>query len=69
MGDVEVGEGATILANSVLLPGTRVPAGERWGGVPARPILHDEWDAYKALLRGSSAPVQVAPNSRSRLNT
>lgn len=69
MGDVEVGEGATILANSVLLPGTRVPAGERWGGVPARPISHDEWDAYKTLLRGSPAPVQAVPKSPSRLNT
>jgi len=52
MGDVQVGEGATILAHSVLLPGTRVPAGERWGGVPARPIGHDEWEAYKKLMRG-----------------
>lgn len=53
MGDVVVGEGATILAHSVLLPGTRVPDGERWGGVPARPISREEWDAYKVLMRGA----------------
>ena len=49
MGDVRVGEGATILAHSVLLPGTRVGAHQRWGGVPARPISHEEWEAYKAI--------------------
>jgi hypothetical protein len=48
MGDVEVGEGATVLAQSVLLPGTRVGAGERWGGVPARRISEDEWARYRA---------------------
>jgi hypothetical protein len=53
MGDVEIGEGATLLAHSVLLPGTRVPAGERWGGVPARAISREEWDAYKAATRGN----------------
>ncbi len=38
MADVEIGEGAKILPNSVVLPKTRVPAGETWGGVPARKI-------------------------------
>lgn len=55
MGDVQVGEGATIMAHSVLLPGTRVPAGERWGGVPARPIPREEWELYKAIMRGPGA--------------
>jgi acetyltransferase-like isoleucine patch superfamily enzyme len=36
MGGVEIGEGAKILPNSVILPKTRIPAGETWGGVPAR---------------------------------
>ncbi len=53
MGDVVVGEGATVLAHSVLLPGTRVGPRERWAGVPARPIAADEWDAYRAA---TSAP-------------
>lgn len=35
LGDVEIGEKAKILPNSVVLPKTRIPAGETWGGVPA----------------------------------
>ena len=54
MGDVVVGEGATILPHTVLLPGTRVGARERWGGVPGRPISRDEWQVYKASVRGDS---------------
>lgn len=52
MGDVEVGDGATILPHSVLLPGTRVPAGETWGGVPAQRITREEMDEIKAHIRG-----------------
>ena len=52
MGDVEVGDGATVLPNSVLLPGSRVGAGETWGGVPARRITRDEMDAFKEGIRG-----------------
>jgi acetyltransferase-like isoleucine patch superfamily enzyme len=36
MADVEIGEDAKILAHSVVLPKTRIPAGETWGGVPAK---------------------------------
>lgn len=50
MGDVIVGEGATILAHSVLLPGTRVKPGELWGGVPARLISRPDWEHYKASV-------------------
>jgi acetyltransferase-like isoleucine patch superfamily enzyme len=35
MGDVHIGEGARLLPNSVLMPKSRVPAHEIWGGVPA----------------------------------
>ncbi|MBS1766127.1 MAG: hypothetical protein JST05_01800 [Acidobacteria bacterium] len=52
MGDVEVGDGATVLPQSVLLPGTRVPAGETWGGVPAQRITKDEMESIKAHIRG-----------------
>jgi serine acetyltransferase len=38
MADVDIGENAKILPNSVVLPKTRVPAGETWGGVPARKL-------------------------------
>jgi len=51
MGDVIVGEGATVLPNSVLLPGSRVGAGETWGGVPARQIDKDEFDHLKEGIR------------------
>jgi acetyltransferase-like isoleucine patch superfamily enzyme len=53
MGDVEVGEGATVLAHTVLLPGTRVGARERWGGVPARRIEPEEWEEYKRTTLGA----------------
>lgn len=42
MGGAEIGEGAKILPNSVVLPKTKVPAGETWGGVPARKIQPTE---------------------------
>ena len=61
MGDVRVGEGATILAHSVLLPGTRVGAHQRWGGVPARPISHEEWEAYKAIAFTGTPPDSPRP--------
>ncbi len=38
MGGVEIGESAKILPGSVVLPKTKVPAGETWGGVPARKL-------------------------------
>jgi acetyltransferase-like isoleucine patch superfamily enzyme len=46
MGGVVIGEGAKILPMSVVLPKTVVPAGETWGGVPARKI-----DIYEELKR------------------
>jgi acetyltransferase-like isoleucine patch superfamily enzyme len=51
MGDVRVGRGATILAHSVLMPGSRVGPGETWGGVPAVPIGREEMDRIKAAIR------------------
>ncbi len=52
MGDVEVGDGAVILPHSVLLPGSRVPAGETWGGVPARRISREEMAEIKMHIKG-----------------
>jgi len=54
MGDVLIGEDATILPESVVLPGSRVGPGETWGGVPARPIPREEMEAIKRLIRGES---------------
>jgi len=53
MGDVEVGEEATVLPHSVLLPGSRVGRGETWGGVPARRIPRWEMDQFKEGIRGA----------------
>ncbi len=53
MGDVEVGEGATVLPHSVLLPGSRVGPGETWGGVPARRIPREEMERFKDGIRGA----------------
>ena len=63
MGDVMIEEGATILPHSVLLPGSRVPAGATWGGVPARPIPKEEMADIKARIRGTLGPVG-APSTR-----
>jgi len=52
MGDVQVGEGATLLPHSVLLPGSRVGAHETWGGVPARLITHEEMEHLKEGIHG-----------------
>ena len=49
---VEVGEGATVLPHSVLLPGSRVGPGETWGGVPARRIEREEMERFKEGIRG-----------------
>lgn len=52
MGDVVIGDDATILPESVVLPGSRVGTGETWGGVPARKIERAEMDKIKAEVRG-----------------
>jgi acetyltransferase-like isoleucine patch superfamily enzyme len=41
MGGVKIGAGAKVLPNSVVLPKTVIPAGETWGGVPARKVTLD----------------------------
>jgi acetyltransferase-like isoleucine patch superfamily enzyme len=38
LGDVTIGEKAKVLAGSFVLPGTVIPAGETWGGIPAAPV-------------------------------
>lgn len=38
LGGVEIGQGAKVLPNSMVLPKTIIPAGETWGGVPASRI-------------------------------
>ena len=48
MGGVEVGEKAKVLASSFVLPGTKIPAGETWAGIPAQRIELDRSKAEKA---------------------
>lgn len=52
MGDVHVGADATILAHSVIMPGSRVGEGETWGGVPARRIDRQEMEHFKKEIGG-----------------
>jgi acetyltransferase-like isoleucine patch superfamily enzyme len=65
MGDVVIGNDATILAHSVLLPGSRVGEGEVWGGVPAQLIPRDQMERVKMEIRGrrarEDAAMDVAP--------
>lgn len=42
MGGVEVGEKAKVLAGSFVVPKTVIPAGETWGGIPARRLSDAE---------------------------
>jgi len=51
MGDVHVGADATVLAHSVLMPGSRVGEGETWGGVPARRLSREEMEHFKGSIR------------------
>jgi non-ribosomal peptide synthetase-like protein len=47
--DVEIGDGGQLGHSSALHPGQRIPAGERWHGVPAEPTDTD----YKVLADAS----------------
>jgi hypothetical protein len=38
MGGVTIGDDAKVLPNSVVLPKTKIPPGETWGGVPAKKL-------------------------------
>lgn len=51
MGGCVVGDDATLLPHSVLLPGSQVGSGEVWGGVPARPIPPLEFERLKDEVR------------------
>jgi hypothetical protein len=48
MGDTDIGEGAKILPNSVVLPKSRVPAGETSVGIPARKIESDLFSDHQS---------------------
>lgn len=43
LGGVEIGAEAKVLPNSVVLPNTKIPPGETWGGVPARKMAPEDF--------------------------
>jgi acetyltransferase-like isoleucine patch superfamily enzyme len=47
MGGVTIGKEAKILPHSVVMPKTVIPAGETWGGVPARKIEESEFKVFR----------------------
>jgi acetyltransferase-like isoleucine patch superfamily enzyme len=55
MGGAEIGEGAKIMANSVVLPKMRIPAGETWAGIPAQRIDTKQIDFGDSPLSGPAA--------------
>jgi acetyltransferase-like isoleucine patch superfamily enzyme len=52
LGDVVIGNDAVILAESVVMPGSRVGDGETWGGVPAKLISKADMAVFKRVIRG-----------------
>lgn len=54
MADVEIGDGATVAIQAVVTKGSRIPAGEVWGGTPAR------------CLRRAADPTSANPDSSDR---
>lgn len=53
LGDVEIGERARVLPNSAVMPKTRIPAGEIWGGVPAQFIAKAGQDSPEKAQAGA----------------
>lgn len=47
MGGVSIGDNAKILPHSVVMPKTVIPAGETWGGVPARSLTEADLSIFK----------------------
>lgn len=52
LGDVVIGNDAVILAESVVMPGSRIGDGETWGGVPAKLISKSDMAVFKRVIRG-----------------
>ena len=59
MGGVEVGAKAKVLANSFVLPNTKIPDGESWAGIPAQKIVlpkREEPTALPESAMGTATP-------------
>ena len=48
MSGVTIGDGAIIAANALVLKDTKIPAGEVWGGVPARRLRGDKEEKMRS---------------------
>lgn len=59
MGGVEVGAKAKVLANSFVLPNTKIPDGESWAGIPAHKIELSK-RADNPVLSGEASAVRGA---------
>ena len=53
----EVGEGSIVAAGALVLQNTKIPAGEIWGGVPAK---------YLKPVRPGQSPTQNSISKRER---
>lgn len=61
-GDVEIGDGALVLANSAVTPGTRIGPDEMWGGNPVRKVRdirpgESAWQERERKCQAMHAPV------------
>jgi carbonic anhydrase/acetyltransferase-like protein (isoleucine patch superfamily) len=48
MGGIDVGDNAKVIGGSMVIPGSKIPAGEIWRGNPAR-----KWSAIGAPAKAS----------------
>ncbi|MDF2978614.1 MAG: hypothetical protein K0S40_3342 [Actinomycetospora sp.] len=49
-----IGDGAVLAADTFLMKGEEVPAGERWGGNPAREMAETQTAGYRAVARATT---------------
>lgn len=63
MGGVEVGAKAKVLANSFVLPNTRIPDGETWAGIPAQKIVLPKREDASALPESAMGRATARPGA------
>ncbi|HPI40887.1 MAG TPA: hypothetical protein PLJ21_08785, partial [Pseudobdellovibrionaceae bacterium] len=56
MGGSHIGKGAKILPHSVVLPKTKIPENETWGGVPAKKLSLEELNQLRSGSETTGAP-------------
>jgi len=58
--NVSIGDGAVVQERSSVMPGTVIPAGEVWGGIPAKPIRRSSPRAFVAKPRMEALPMPAS---------